>query len=420
MVVESHCSNNIPCDTANTNTNVNSRIPAANIISEKSKTQHGTGSGSVLHPHAVRTAGGSTSSETSTIFNPYLKRKRPSNHDAAQPSTTSITSVSRVLPPIIVGESTKPSSFLSSVGSGYGGTFSQAFSSLETTEQYAVEAENVLRKNGAVEAAVMVNDTKMTAITGESGVDQATTHQNRIDPVQQQPHVLHVSLRQRGNPILKYIRNVPYAFADSIVPDYILGLNRCALFLSLRYHNLHPEYIYRRIRELQSDYTLRVLLVLVDVEENYRPALLFLNKLATQHRMSLLLSWSEEEAGRYLETFKAFESKDASLIQKKDKETFADQLTDVLCTVRSVNKTDVSQLLSQFGSFRTIAMADMDELSLVPGIGSKKVKRLYDAFHKPFSQCMVRERKQKAEQTKDEKEMDEDTLNDSANITDSK
>jgi DNA excision repair protein ERCC-1 len=107
---------------------------------------------------------------------------------------------------------------------------------------------------------------------------------------------------------------------------------------------------------------------LVDVEENYRPALLFLNKLATQHRLSLLLSWSEEEAARYLETFKAFESKDASLIQKKDKDTFADQLTDVICTVRSVNKTDVSQLLSQLGSFRSIAMADMDELSLIPGM----------------------------------------------------
>jgi DNA excision repair protein ERCC-1 len=330
---------------------------------------------SVPNPHAMP-------STTIAIVNPYLKRKRTttdsssSNNDAAQqqPARTSCTTISKglVLQPVDVGGSTKSksSSLISPVSSGYGGTFSQAFSSLETTEQYAVEVENVLRKSGAVEAvAVVLNDTKTTTTTGESGVDQETTAQpNIMDPVLQQPHVLHVSLRQRGNPILKYIRNVPYAFVDYIVPDYILGVNRCALFLSLRYHNLHPDYIYRRIRELQSDYTLRVLLVLVDVEENYRPALLFLNKLATQHRLSLLLSWSEEEAARYLETFKAFESKDASLIQKKDKDTFADQLTDVICTVRSVNKTDVSQLLSQLGSFRSIAMADMDELSLIPGM----------------------------------------------------
>ena len=34
-----------------------------------------------------------------------------------------------------------------------------------------------------------------------------------------------VSSRQRGNPILKSIRLVPWEFSDTIVPDYLIGKN---------------------------------------------------------------------------------------------------------------------------------------------------------------------------------------------------
>jgi len=39
-------------------------------------------------------------------------------------------------------------------------------------------------------------------------------------------------------------------FAD-IVPDYILGNGTAALYISVRYHLLHPDYLFFRIRELQ-------------------------------------------------------------------------------------------------------------------------------------------------------------------------
>lgn len=173
-----------------------------------------------------------------------------------------------------------------------------------------------------------------------------------------------------------------------MVPDYIMGSNRCALFLSCKYHKLHPTYIHRRIAELGKDFELRILLTLVDMDDN-ASTLLFLNHLAVLNNMTLILSWSEEEAARYLETFKAFEKKDASLIQKREKETHSEQIADVLASIRSINKTDSHQLLSQFGSLEKLIFAPMDELSMCPGIGPKKVKRLFDAFQKPFSSAAV-------------------------------
>lgn len=198
-----------------------------------------------------------------------------------------------------------------------------------------------------------------------------------------QPHVLYVSTRQRGNGILRFIRNVPFSYAN-IVPDYLVAPNRCVLFLSFKYHNLHPQYIHRRIAELNSGFDLRILLCLVDVEDN-NAILLFLNKLCCVNNLSLILAWTEEEAARYLETFKAYENKDASLIQKKKDMTFSEQVADTLGCIRSVNKTDAVTLLSQFGNVKSIMSASLEDIRQCPGIGEKKAKRLFDAFNKPFS-----------------------------------
>lgn len=45
-----------------------------------------------------------------------------------------------------------------------------------------------------------------------------------------QAHYIFVLLLQRGNPILKFVRSVPWEFGD-VVPDYVLGQTTCALFL---------------------------------------------------------------------------------------------------------------------------------------------------------------------------------------------
>ena len=61
-----------------------------------------------------------------------------------------------------------------------------------------------------------------------------------------------------------------------------MGLATGALFLSLRYHRLHPEYIHARIQKLAHMYTLRVLLVLCDVND-HQPAIKELTKVAQHH-----------------------------------------------------------------------------------------------------------------------------------------
>ncbi|KAI4367862.1 hypothetical protein MLD38_016485 [Melastoma candidum] len=191
-----------------------------------------------------------------------------------------------------------------------------------------------------------------------------------------------VSHRQKGNPLLKHIRNVKWEFSD-IICDYLLGKNSCALYLSLRYHLLHPDYLYYRIRELQKNFRLRVVLCHVDVEDVVKP-LLEVTKTALLHDCTLLCGWSLEECGRYLETIKVYENKPADIIQGPMDTDYLSRLNHDLTSVRHVNKTDVVTLGSTFGSLSHIMDASMEDLARCPGIGERKVRRLYDTFHEPF------------------------------------
>lgn len=48
--------------------------------------------------------------------------------------------------------------------------------------------------------------------------------------VQPQVMALPLFLVQRGNPVLQFVRNVPWEFGE-VLPDYVLGQSTCALFL---------------------------------------------------------------------------------------------------------------------------------------------------------------------------------------------
>ncbi|KAI1702099.1 binding domain of DNA repair protein ercc1 (rad10/Swi10) domain-containing protein [Ditylenchus destructor] len=52
--------------------------------------------------------------------------------------------------------------------------------------------------------------------------------------------------RQDGNPVIKYIRNVPYEWSTDLKTDFECSQNCGVLYLSLKYHKLHPGYIETR------------------------------------------------------------------------------------------------------------------------------------------------------------------------------
>lgn len=182
---------------------------------------------------------------------------------------------------------------------------------------------------------------------------------------------------------MKHVRLVPFTFNKDIIPDYVLGQSTCAVFISFKYHLLHPKHVEKRIAEIGQSFKLRVVLALVDDDSNTK-TLQELNKICFSRDFTLVLSWSNQEAARYLETLRNYENKSSSSIQVKEETEFLPKLSKILTSVRSVNKTDVVTLLDVFGSFGSICAADQHQMMLCPGIGEKKMKRLHDALHAPF------------------------------------
>ncbi|KAF8070513.1 restriction endonuclease type II-like protein [Lyophyllum atratum] len=187
---------------------------------------------------------------------------------------------------------------------------------------------------------------------------------------------------QRGNLILDCIRNVGKEFGD-IIADYQVGRTTGVLFLSLKYHRLHPEYIHIRIEKLGHSYTLRVLLILCDITE-HRDPIRELTKVCLINNITVLVAFSFEEAAHYLSTLKQFEHKPPDMIKERVDKDYHAILRTALTSISKVNKTDVETLRTSFGSFANIAKATPEQLRNLPGFGQVKVKNIKNTFEKPL------------------------------------
>ncbi|KAF4336429.1 DNA excision repair ERCC-1 [Fusarium beomiforme] len=201
-------------------------------------------------------------------------------------------------------------------------------------------------------------------------------------PQKQSGSTILVSPRQRGNPVLTSIRSLPWEYSD-IPADYVLGLGTCALFLSLKYHRLHPEYIYTRIRNLQGKYNLRILLTMVDIP-NHEASLKELSKTSLVNNVTLILCWSAAEAARYIELYKSYENATFGAIRGQQPSSYGEKLVEFVTVPRSLNKSDAVAVVSNFGSLKNAINADAEQLGMLNGWGGVKVKRWQSAVEEPF------------------------------------
>jgi DNA excision repair protein ERCC-1 len=191
-----------------------------------------------------------------------------------------------------------------------------------------------------------------------------------------------VNIRQQGNPVLKHFRNYQWEFGDTAA-DYVVGVGTCVLFLSLKYHLLHPEYVDHRFQALRDKYNLRVLLVLVDVENHQEP-LKHLSKTCLINNYTLILSWSAAEAARYLESYKKFERTPPTLIEKYQGSAYKDRVYEFVTTPRTLNKTNAMELLANFGSIKQAINAQPNEINMISGWGENRTKVWVNTVREPF------------------------------------
>jgi len=194
---------------------------------------------------------------------------------------------------------------------------------------------------------------------------------------------IQVNPKQRGNPVLKEIRNVPWEFVEGILPDFILGANCVALFLSLRYFTLKPNYIHERLRCLGPGRKLRVLLVLIDQKDPHHN-INKLTRISILEELTVMLAWNEQEAGKILETYKLYENKPPEMIMERTGTQVHEKVIEALTSVPSISKTDAATLLGTFGTLDRIVQATEEDLALCPGFGPEKASKLLKVLKESF------------------------------------
>ncbi|KAK6727704.1 hypothetical protein RB195_005407 [Necator americanus] len=224
--------------------------------------------------------------------------------------------------------------------------------------------------------------------------------------------------RQEGNPVLKYVRNVRYEWGD-IATDFECGPTCGVLYLALKYHKLHPNYILTRLsgkdenkyacrivlnRNFHSIYgrrvlrfravkkktkTRKILLALCNVDEPTH-TLRELNLLCYRMDWTMVLCYSVEEAAEYIENLKLADTRDATFkkpvtVPVDERTTLQNAAVGLLTGARSVTKADAQRLLYNFGSLKAIAEASEERLALCPGLGPIRAKNLYNYLRTPFT-----------------------------------
>lgn len=210
-------------------------------------------------------------------------------------------------------------------------------------------------------------------------------------------HIL-VNKSQVGNPLLtdSLMKTTSWSYDLTLLSDYYINPKLQILFLSLKYHKLRPEYIWTRLKALKGSLVesvdndmLRILLVVVDID-SHQEVLRTLLASCIKNNLSLVLAWSFEEAGNYV-VFAKQQDNSPQQLQKsirgvKLNQDYNTTLTDVLTSVKRVNKTDVSNLLANYKSFKNIVLKSSREEDVlsISGLGSTKVENLNKMFQEPF------------------------------------
>ncbi|KAK1349382.1 DNA excision repair protein ERCC-1 [Hamiltosporidium tvaerminnensis] len=149
-----------------------------------------------------------------------------------------------------------------------------------------------------------------------------------------------VNTNQKGNNILNFLSKSTFCFGENIKTDYETA-NASIIFLSLKFHCVKPEYIYKRIKT--STKNRKILLLHADTV-NYELKIEELFQIADTNNFILIIAFSNEECARYIQAFDINEKRSLDILRKK--ETNQKEIYETfLCYFPKINKTDASKII---------------------------------------------------------------------------
>ena len=199
-----------------------------------------------------------------------------------------------------------------------------------------------------------------------------------------------VNPNQEHNPCLKLIVNQPWEYADqqqSMLVDYRLGRSCGLLFLSVKYHRLHPNYIYERLRAVPKErYRLQIILLVLDDPNNWSRADKTVREITRAGLLlgwTVLVAWCADEAARWIESLHSRQHRTTAVIRERP----TGGVEETVLVECGLNKTDVKRVVDYAGgSLSKVCALTKDDLVGLRGFGDKKAASFLDALDAPFKE----------------------------------
>jgi DNA excision repair protein ERCC-1 len=193
---------------------------------------------------------------------------------------------------------------------------------------------------------------------------------------------LTISRRQQGNPMIPVLESgAEVVFADSSVADYTIGKDLAVLFLTLKYHRQHPDYLGERLRDFRGSFPVRLLLFLVN-DENPDRVISRLTSVAMANNMNLILAFTYEEAARWLLTL--YNTQDAGVDDLRAmNESHTETATEALHAI-GLSRREAEAMLRAFPTVAELLLAPRDALVKAAAVSEKKVDLLIEMITKPM------------------------------------
>lgn len=296
--------------------------------------------------------------------------------------------------------------------------------SSSTTSESATSTLNISGNSISISDETLF--TTASSALSQSPNHNASQRQTLSQPIPASKNLIFAHIAQKANPILKNSKILRHIqFRNDLLPDYIITKEICIFYLSMKFHRTKPEYIANRLKSLNNLFSLRVLLLDVDLfkdrsqtqknssdsqdlnssggsdfanqhildvnqgtehhsDLSQKQAILEVTKVCLEYNATLLLSFSKRQAAQYIDMYREYAHTPKSVLKAKVDDDYLSMMQAVLTSVKSVNKTDVNSLIRNFGSFKSIVTSKKEDLLMCPGLGSRKCNELEAIFQAPF------------------------------------
>jgi DNA excision repair protein ERCC-1 len=190
---------------------------------------------------------------------------------------------------------------------------------------------------------------------------------------------LSVSHRQQGNPMIPALESgAEVTFVDSSVADFMIGKDLAVLFLTLKYHRQHPDYLTERLRGFRGSFPVRILLFLVN-DDNPDRIISRLTSVTFANNMNFIPAFTYEEAARWLLTL--YNTQESGVDDLKAmNESQVETATDALHAL-GLSRREAEALLMGFPTVADVIMAPKEAIAKGSTLNEKKIDSLYAMFN---------------------------------------